>query len=288
MKNNDDKRNIFNSRWFYRIIALVFAICLFIYVNGSKLEKTHQSSQSVQNTSLTSTKTKTVTMPLDLTVNSDKYVVTGYPETVKVKISGPAALVTTTTNTQNFKVYADLSSLGAGTHRVKILESGINNDLTHTIRPKAINVTIQTRKTETIPVEVKVNQNQLADGYKVGKATASTDSVQITGAVSEIEKVDHVEATVNLSKKNKSDVSKSVTLQAVDKNGNTVNVVITPSSTTVKVPIGKQSDSSSNSSSDNNSSSGSSSKSSGSSSNNSSSSSSASSSSNSSSSSSQK
>ena len=55
-------------------------------------------------------------MPLDLTVNSQKYVVSGYPQYVKVKISGPSALVTTTMNTQNFKVYANLNNLGSGEH----------------------------------------------------------------------------------------------------------------------------------------------------------------------------
>jgi Uncharacterized protein conserved in bacteria len=63
------------------------------------------------------------------------------------------------------------------------------------------------------------------------------DNVQITGAIAEVNKVDHVVASVSLSKKDKTNISKQVTLQAVDKNGNTVNVVITPQTTTIKIPI---------------------------------------------------
>lgn len=248
MPNKNEHRSLFNSRWFYRIIALILSILLFIYVNGGRLESTHQTEQSTENASLTSTKKKTITMPLDLTVDSDRYIVSGYPEKVKVTISGPAALVTATSNTQNFKVYADLSSLSPGRHKVSVKETGLNKDLTHRIVPKSVTVLIQSRKTKTMPVKVRVNSGGVASNYKVGKATASVSDVQITGAVDEINKVDHVIAAVELTKKNTTDVSKQVTLQAVDKSGNTVNVVVTPQTATVKVPISKKGSSSSSSS----------------------------------------
>lgn len=253
MQKNNKPQNPFNSRWFFRISALVLAVLLFIYVNGEKLGNTHKTELNTETTSLTSTKKKTLTMPLDLTVDSDRYIVSGYPKNVKVTVSGPAALVTATANTQNFKVYADLSSLGPGKHVVKTKQTGLNNDLTYHFKPKQFTVLIQSRKTESMAVQTKVDTSQLANGYKAGKATTSTDSVQITGAIAEVNKVDHVVASVSLSKKDKTNISKQVTLQAVDKNGNTVNVVITPQTTTIKIPISKQNSaagSSSSSSSD--------------------------------------
>lgn len=253
MQKNNKPQNPFNSRWFFRISALVLAVLLFIYVNGEKLGNTHKTELNTETTSLTSTKKKTLTMPLDLTVDSDRYIVSGYPKNVKVTVSGPAALVTATANTQNFKVYADLSSLGPGKHVVKPKQTGLNNDLTYHFKPKQFTVLIQSRKTESMAVQTKVDTSQLADGYKAGKATTSMDNVQITGAIAEVNKVDHVVASVSLSKKDKTNISKQVTLQAVDKNGNTVNVVITPQTTTIKIPISKQNSaagSSSSSSSD--------------------------------------
>lgn len=253
MQKNNKPQNPFNSRWFFRISALVLAVLLFIYVNGEKLGNTHKTELNTETTSLTSTKKKTLTMPLDLTVDSDRYIVSGYPKNVKVTVSGPAALVTATANTQNFKVYADLSSLGPGKDVVKPKQTGLNNDLTYHFKPKQFTVLIQSRKTESMAVQTKVDTSQLADGYKAGKATTSTDNVQITGAIAEVNKVDHVVASVSLSKKDKTNISKQVTLQAVDKNGNTVNVVITPQTTTIKIPISKQNSaagSSSSSSSD--------------------------------------
>lgn len=243
MKNNEVS-GFFSNRWFYRLIALVFAILLFVYVNGSKLENVRQSGSGT-NSSLTSNKKKTITMPLELTVDSDKYVVSGYPENVKVTLSGPAALVTTTANTQNFKVYVDLNSYGAGNHTVKIKQSGLNKDLNYDLKPNNINVKIENRKTVTKSVDVVLSSRKIADGYKLGKATSSVSSVKVTGSVGEINKVRQVIASVNIANDTKKDISRHVTLQAIDKEGNTVNVVVTPQTADVTIPVTRDADSSS-------------------------------------------
>jgi YbbR domain-containing protein len=235
MKNKTT--NFFSNRWFYRLTALVFAILLFVYVNGGKLGDVRKANDNGTNSSLTSTKTKTITMPLELTVNSDKYVVTGYPETVKVTLTGPAALVTTTSNTQNFKVYVDLNHYSIGKHKVAIKQTGLNKDLNYKIKPDKISVNIENRKTVTMPVDVVLNQKKVADGYKIGKPTSSIQNVKVTGSVSEVNKVDRVVASISITNNAKKDVNRHVTLQAIDKDGNTVSVVVTPQTTNVVVPI---------------------------------------------------
>ena len=141
MKN--DKMGLFDHVWVLRIVSLVLAILLFIYVTGSKSSDTRQSSQNGQNTALMANKTQTLKIPLEVESNSEKYVVTGFPQYVKIKITGPSALVTTTANTQNFKVYADLTKLGTGKHEVRLKASGLNKELSYTITPAKIKVNIQ-------------------------------------------------------------------------------------------------------------------------------------------------
>lgn len=248
MKNNNKHVGLFNNRWFFRIITLIFAVLLFVYVNGSKLDNVRHGSDNGKSSILTSNKKKTISMPLELSVNSDRYVVSGYPQNVKVAIKGPAALVTTTANTQNFKISADLTSLGAGKHKVKLTQSGLNNDLSYQIKPKTITVDIQTRRTVTVPVNVLLSQKEIATGYKLGKATTSAQTATITGSVSEVNKVDRVVASINVAKDTKADINKRATLQAIDENGNTVSVVITPQTTSVVVPVTSDDSSSSSSS----------------------------------------
>lgn len=257
MKNNDN--SFFSRPWVMRGTSLVLALFMFFYVNGSFLRQTtRQGNQSA----LMSDKSQTIKVPLQVSIDSKHYVVTGYPQYVKIKLTGPSALVTTTVNTQNFKVYADLSDLGTGQHRVKLKVSGLNSELTSSIDPETITVNIQSKKTITAPVSVQLSSKTVADGYEVGTAKSSMANVQVSGARSEVAKVAKVVAFVNVphTATATATFTRQVTLQAVDKNGQTLNVVVTPDTLSVTVPI---TSTKSSSSSDSDSTSGSSSSSSG-------------------------
>lgn len=238
---NGKKGSIFGSVWFMRIASLILAIFLFMYVNSEKngfLRQTTRGSDS--GNALMSNKTMSIRMPLELKMNSQKYVVTGYPQYVKVRVSGPSAMVTTVSNTQNFKVYADLTKLGIGTHTVTLKESGLNSELRYTIKPQQIKVNIQPRSTVTAPVDVRLNSKSVDGNYHVGTPRPALKTVQITGARNQVKRVARVIAYVDVPRDAHGNFSRQVTLQAVDKKGRTVNVVIMPSSINVEVPVSKQ------------------------------------------------
>ncbi len=247
-----DTKGFFRRKWFLRIISLILALFLFMYVNGSKSGFLRQNTRNNnQNSTLMSNKSVTLRMPLDVTIDNNKYIVSGYPQYVKVKVTGPSALVTTTSNTQNFKVYADLSDLTPGKHRVKLKTSGLNSELTSKIEPQYINVNIQQRKTITMKVTIRLSTRDLDDGYKLGHPHSDIQTVQVTGSRDEVNKVNRIVAFVAIPHDAKDNIARQVTLQAIDRNGQTLNVVISPTTTNVSIPIsaGSQSSSSNDSSS---------------------------------------
>ena len=225
------------TTWLYRILALILAILLFFYVNSTKSSTSTQSTSSTNNTSLTATKTMKVSVPLQLNVNSNKYFVTGYPQKVKVTLRGPLALVTTTANTQNFKVYAALSDLGVGKHKVTLHQEGLNHEIESSISPSKITVDIEPRKTVSYPVKVRYNSQNIAAGYSAGKATSDVTSVKATGAANEISRIKQVIAQLSVPQNTKKTVNSQAVIEAVDSSGNTVNVILTPSTTTANLPI---------------------------------------------------
>lgn len=225
------------KNWQYRLLALLFAVLLFFYVNTNQSSTTSSVSNSSNSTSLTSNRSTTISSQLSLTVNSNKYFVTGYPEKVQVHLSGPSALVTTTANTQNFKVYADLSKLGVGTHRVRIQPEGLNSDLRYRFDPATIKVDIQPRKTVSYPLEVKYAKENIASGYQAGNASADVKSVKITGASDQINRIKSVVAQLNVPQNAKSSINSQAIIEALDSKQNTVNVVITPATADVTLPI---------------------------------------------------
>ncbi|MFR0576816.1 YbbR-like domain-containing protein [Limosilactobacillus reuteri subsp. suis] len=247
-----DTKGFFRRKWFLRIISLILALFLFMYVNGSKSGFLRQNTRNNnQSSALMSNKSVTLRMPLDVTIDNNKYIVSGYPQYVKVKVTGPSALVTTTSNTQNFKVYADLSDLTPGKHRVKLKTSGLNSELTSKIEPQYINVNIQPRKTITMKVTVRLSNKDLDNGYKLGRPHSDIQTVQVTGSRDEVNKVNRIVAFVAIPHDAKENIARQVTLQAIGRNGQTLNVVISPTTTNVSIPVsaGSQSSSSSDSSS---------------------------------------
>lgn len=237
MKSNRNNDSFFSNIWVLRISSLILALFLFVYVNGSKNGFLRQNTRTGNNSALMSNRSATIKMPLQLKVNSQRYVITGYPQYVRVKVTGPSALVTTTANTQNFKVYADLSKLGIGHHTVKLKTSGLNSELRTALTPETIKVNIQPRATTTFPVEVRLSSKDVGDSYEVGTPKSSMSNVQVSGARDEVRRVAKVVAVVNIPKNSTSDLHRQVTLQALDKHGRILNVIISPNSVSVTVPI---------------------------------------------------
>lgn len=228
-----------NTKFLYQLVSLLFALLLFFYVNYQRLSSTRTTDNKPQApAALMTNKTVKMTMPLAVNVDNDKYFVTGYPEKVRVKLSGPSAMVKAMDNTRNFEVYADLSKLKSGTHTVKFKTSGLNKEVTASIDPDSAVIKIERRKTITMPIQTRYDTGQISSGYAAGTPILSSQATSITGGQKSIKKIVSVVANVNLPDGTNSAYSKNVILQAIDKNGKTVpDVVISPETVRVTVPI---------------------------------------------------
>lgn len=234
-------KKLFTQSLGYRLIALVLAVLLFAYVKTDHLTATRTSGgdSNQNNSALMSTKTTTITMPVDLDVNTSKYVVSGYRENVKVTLSGTSALVTTLTNTRNFKVYLDLQDYKAGKYTVKYKVTGLGKDIKYKIDPELAKISIARRRTTNFEIRYRYDTNMIKEGYTMGNVKSSTTEVQATGSATDIERISQVVADVNVPSNTTEDISARAVLQALDVNGNIVNVVLTPQSVNVTIPVTK-------------------------------------------------
>jgi YbbR domain-containing protein len=234
-------KKLFTQNLGYRLVALILAVLLFAYVKTDHLTSTRISgSDSNQNNSaLMSTKTATISMPVDLDVNTSKYVVSGYRENVKVTLSGTSAMVTTLTNTRNFKVYLDLQDYKSGEHTVKYRVTGLGKDIKYKINPETAKISIAKRKTKDFEIRYRYDTNMVKEGYTMGNVKSSTTNVQATGSAADIERISQVVADINVPSNATEDISARTVLQALDANGNIVNVVLTPQSVNVTIPVKK-------------------------------------------------
>lgn len=228
-------KNFWTKPWFIKIVSLLLAILIVIYINSTQTGFMIQSENN--QTKQTATETRTIKVPLQVSVDTDQYYVVGYPEKVKVTIEGSNALVTSTINTQNFRAYIDLTNKKVGQHTVKVKISGLNKQLSYSINPGTIKVNIQRRKSRTMPVQIRYNKNAVANGYRIGSTNVDPGQVEVTGARSEVDQIDQIIAKVSLPNKIDHDYERQVMLVAEDKHGRQLNVVIQPATARVMIPI---------------------------------------------------
>lgn len=234
--------NFLKDRGLYLFVSFVFSISLFSYVastnQGSQGNQTQDQFNSSEFISpLTSQRKAKLNLPLQIDVDNLKYFVTGAPQSVTVQLIGPNALVTAAVNTKNFEVYADLHNLSLGNHTVRLKIRGLSKDITAQIIPAKISINLAQRATRNLSVKVQFNDDNVAQGYDIGTPTSSIQNIQVTGAVNQVTRVNRVVAQLGIPNNTKQTITQRVQLQALDVNGNLLDVVMSPQITTVTLPI---------------------------------------------------
>ena len=228
-------REFWKKSWFIKLVSLLIAVLLVIYINST--QGGFLSQGQAEKTKQTANKTQTIKVPLQVSVDTDKYYVVGYPEKVSVTLEGSTALVTSTVNTQNFRAYIDLTNKSIGKHNVKIHVNGINRQISYSLNPRSVEVDIQRRKSTTMPIQIEYNKSAVGRGYQLGHSSVYPQQVEVTGARSEVDQIDQIVAKVVLPNGIDHTYERQVNLIAEDDKGRQLNVVIDPATAKVSIPV---------------------------------------------------
>lgn len=226
--------NWFKSKWFVRAISLFFAVLLFVVV---EMEETKFQTDSRVPSG--SDKVEVLEgIPVDIQIDSEKFVVSGVPEFVTLSLEGSAGHLTPVIMTRNFEVFVDLRELGEGKHTVDIEYDKIPSELSVYIEPKTVEVEIEERASEEFAVDVDfINIDQLPEGYELGEPEIKPDQVRITSSRSVIEQIAIVKVYIDVAGLTESINNREVPVNIYDSQGNGLNVRVEPSSVVASVPI---------------------------------------------------
>lgn len=228
--------NWFKSPWFIRVISLLLAIAMYVSVSIDK-EGENQPLDTIFS-SLSDESVLIRDVPLQVKIDEEKFVVLGVPPTVNVAIEGSKSQVTTAERTRNFDVFIDLTDLDVGTHEVDVQYSGFNNQLKVATDPETIAVTIEERGTSELEVELELlNQDTLDEELQLGTPVITPSTVEVTGSVTEVNKIAMVKAIVDLSGITDDVNIKNAPVKVYDQQGNELNVFVNPSSVSVEIPL---------------------------------------------------
>lgn len=228
----------FENPWIARIFSILLAGFLFLFVNIENQSR-FQSNELNQSASVNASEIIT-NMPIQVNIDTDQYFVSGIPDSASIRIEGPQAILFQTVATQNFTIVTpDLNALGEGTHTIQLATDGLSDDLSYSISPTTVNLTIEEKQVGEYELSVIYDDElDLADGYEIGKPELSTEVVQLSGAASTMERIDQVAVEITSNEVDiNSDIVVSATVLVLDAEGNLLNVNATPTQVEAKVPV---------------------------------------------------
>ena len=228
MIKKERQRNIF-----YGILALFFSLVLFFIASGSTLQVNLSGSTSGYEEHLSN-------VPIQTTYDTDSYFIQGYETTVNVTLKSRNRIqlnAEKNDETRNFRVMADLSELGEGTHEVPLEVQNLSSGVTAEIEPKTITVTIEKKVTKTFTVEPVISGADIKEGYSIASLEADPQKVAITTGDRTLNDIDRVVAVIDPNEIGTSSSTVKGTIQAWDTAKNALAILPDPETVNVTVTL---------------------------------------------------
>ena len=226
----------------YIISSLFFACVLFIYATSTNFQNNNTVRQ-VKSETYTNT---VANVPIDIHYDNSQYFISGFASEVSVVLTGANRVTLASEmqeSTRKFKVTADLTDASVGTIEVPLNIENLPSGLTAVATPQKITVKVGKKvKRDGMLVVPQVDQSQIDPKLQIDSVTVSNERVSVTTDQETLAKIDKVIALLPTSERITGNYSGSVPLQAIDRNGVVLPVVITPFDTTMKVKASDTSD----------------------------------------------
>ena len=237
------------KEFLYVFASVLLSVILFINATSFNFQN-NSSARQVSSETYTNTLTN---IPIDAKYNDKTYFVSGLTSEVTVFLKGSNRVALASEmqpSTRKFRVVADLRKEKEGTIEVPLTIENLPSGLTAVATPQKITVKVGKKvKRDGMIVVPQVDQSQIDSKLQLDSVTVSNERVSVTTDQETLAKIDKVIALLPTSERITGNYSGSVPLQAIDRNGVVLPVVITPFDTTMKVTTKPVAPSSSTSSS---------------------------------------
>lgn len=222
----------------YLVASLILASLLFLYTTMNN----YQSSSSANSTT-SETYTNTINnVPIAISYDNTKYFVSGFTSDVTVQLTSANRLTLqkeVQDATRSFRVTADFSGIESGTHDIPLKIENVPDGVTASISPETINVKIGRRVSQEFEVESQLEPSQVEEGVTVSSIETEATSVEVVTDEDTMSKVAKVIAKLPSEDTISDNYTETVTLQAVDAEGNYLPSIISPGETNLIIKVKK-------------------------------------------------
>jgi YbbR domain-containing protein len=163
------------------------------------------------------------------------------PTQVEITLRAPHSVWQSLLNGETpVRAIVDLTGLGSGTHAVLVqVQIGARPIRIISVTPQTFNLSLETQITHTLQIRLVLTGSP-AIGYQVGEAIIAPPNVIITGAESLVSRIDHIQATIDLTDA-RQNFNATVPIQVMDSNSVVIaGVTVIPETVQVNLPINQQ------------------------------------------------
>lgn len=221
-----------------RIFSIFLALGLFFFVNIEN-QNQFQSNNPTDGASIQGSEI-IPNLPIEVNIDTDRYFVSGLPDSVTLRIQGGQAIIFQTVATQSFTITTpNLNELGEGTHTIDLQAEGLSDNILWNISPANITLTIEEKVVEDHTLDLEISDNiSIAEGYEISEPTLSTEVIQLSGAASAMEQISKVVVKISSNEQNiNSGFVMSATVLVLNENDEPLNVNATPNQIEINVPV---------------------------------------------------
>lgn len=216
------KQSVFDNIWFVRIISLVFALFLYAFVSSEN----NDQFQAISNQQFASIETsETISnVPVYLGDHDEDVFVSELPESVTVKLTGPRNIIAQVTIEDFIVQTEDLRGISTGRQTIRLIATGLPEEVDYQITPVRHVVQISRRETITVPVDYIIDDNLVAEGYEVGEVNLSLAEVTLTGKAETIAEIEQVVIKINSDSPHTENFIQKYRLQILNNEGQLLDI----------------------------------------------------------------
>lgn len=215
-----------------KVIALIIAILFYVTLNsnGTKIFEKVENAETLG------------TVDISPIISDQFYEVDGLPKKVNVTLVGDLTDIKRVKQQKNFKIMADMTDMGEGTHEVKFTTEAIPSRVKVLIQPSSAMVTIKKKSSRRFTVGYDfVNRNLMDSIYDLGEPVLEQGEVLVRASNETLDKIAFVKALIKVDASIKSDFETKAEVVAYNADGEKMNVDIIPNTLKATVKVTKPS-----------------------------------------------
>lgn len=215
-------KKTFNNVWFIRLISLLFSIFLYFFVTSEN----SVPLRSIKNHEFASVNiTETISnVPVYLGKTDGETFVSGVPETVDVRLTGPKSIINQVSSETLRVETEDLTDMPTGSKSIRYLVMDLPDEIDYQVTPSRTIVQISRRESVKKTIEYEVDPQAIAQGYQVTQVNLKPTEVTLTGTDKIIKEIDRVFINVTSQDPQSKSFTGTYAIKIVDKNGNLLDV----------------------------------------------------------------